>query len=177
METSTKQSLAVLFCDIVGTSQLMASEGDLVVAKLLRAFFENAGRLAAEHHCAFLKFIGDAFLAAFDRADQVLPFASAVMNVTESDPIIRDHHLGLRFSVHFGDVLFIETSYGKDILGEDINIAARLNDLAAPAQIVISDAALQRLPVSQQQVVGPSETAAIRKAGHIRFHRLSLAAL
>jgi len=176
MDTSSKQSVAVLFCDIVGTSKLVASEGDLVVANLLRAFFENAGRLAAEHHCAFLKFIGDAFLAAFDSADQVLPFASAVVSVTESDPIIRDHHLGLRFSLHFGDVLCIETSYGKDILGEDINIAGRLNDLAAAGQIVISDVALQRLPVSQQQGVGPIETASIRRAGDIRFRRLRLAA-
>lgn len=175
METPRKQSLAIVFCDIVGTSQLMASEGDLEVGKLLRAFFENAGRLAAEHHCTFLKFIGDAFLAAFDSADQVLPFASAVLNVTESDPIIRDHHIGLRFSLHLADVLCIETSYGKDILGEDINVAARLNDIAAAGQIVISEAALRRLPLSQQQLVGPSETVPIRKAGDIRFHRLSLA--
>jgi len=82
----------------------------------------------------------------------------------------------LRFSLHFGDVLCIETSYGKDILGEDINIAGRLNDLAAAGQIVISDVALQRLPVSQQQGVGPIETASIRRAGDIRFRRLRLAA-
>ena len=122
------QSLAVLFCDIVGTTGLMAREGDLIVANLLRAFFENAGRLATEHHCSFMKFIGDAFLATFDKADQVLPFALAVQNVTESDVIIRDHHIGLRFSLHFGDVLCIETSYGKDILGQDINVDVVAND-------------------------------------------------
>ena len=44
-----KQHLAVVFCDIAGTSQLMALEGDLVVADLLRAFFENAGRLGTDH--------------------------------------------------------------------------------------------------------------------------------
>jgi len=177
MKTSNPtQSLAVLFCDIEGTTRLMAREGDLVVASLLRAFFENAGRLATEHHCGFMKFIGDGFLAAFDQADQVLPFASAVQAVTESDPSIRDHHIGLRFSLHFGDVLCIETSYGKDILGEDINIAARLNDLAAAGQIVISQAAYQRLSVSQQASVGPSETAHIRKAGEIQIHRFPLTA-
>ena len=170
------QSLAVLFCDFVGTTGLMAREGNLIVANLLRAFFENAGRLATEHHCAFMKFIGDAFLATFDKADQVLPFALAVQNVKESDVIIRDHHIGLRFSLHFGDVLCIETSYGKDILGQDINIAARLNDLAAPGEIVISRAALQRLSVNQQVLVGPSETARIRNAGEMQIHRLRLTA-
>ena len=138
--------------------------------------FENAGRLATEHHCTFMKFIGDAFLATFDKADQVLPFASAVQAVTESDPNIRDYHIGLRFSLHFGDVLCIETSYGKDILGEDINIAARLNDLAAPGQMVISQAALQRLSDNQKTLVGPSETARIRKAGDIQIHRFPLTA-
>ena len=177
METSNStQGLAVLFCDIAGTTRLMAREGDLVVGNLLRAFFENAGRLATEHHCTFMKFIGDAFLATFDKADQVLPFASAVQAVTESDPNIRDYHLGLRFSLHFGDVLCIETSYGKDILGEDINIAARLNDLAAPGQMVISQAALQRLSDNQKTLVGPSETARIRKAGDIQIHRFPLTA-
>jgi adenylate cyclase len=179
METSNpKQSLALLFCDIEGTTRLIAREGDLVGANLLRAFFENAGRLATEHHCAFMKFIGDAFLAAFDKADQVLPFALAVQNVTGSDAIIRDHHIGLRFSLHFGDVLRIETSYGKDILGEDINIVARLNDLAAPGEIVISGAAFQklRLSVSQQALVGPSEKARIRNADEMQIHRFSLTA-
>src|SRR5207237_648176 len=165
------QSLAVLFCDIVGTTGLMAREGDLIVANLLRAFFENAGRLATEHHCAFMKFIGDAFLATFGKADQVLPFALAVQNVTESDAILRDHQIGLRFSLHFGDVLCIETSYGKDILGQDINIAARLNDLAAPGEIFISRAALQRLSVNQQVLVGPCETTRISTVGGILLSR------
>jgi len=176
MATTSKptQSLAVLFCDIEGTSGLMAREGDLVVADLLRAFFENAGRLAVEHHCGFMKFIGDAFIAAFDDADRWLPFAFAVQNVTESDPVISDYHFGLRFSLHFGDVVFIETSYGKDIFGEDINIAARLNDLAGPGQVVISQAALRRLSAGQQASVGPSETVRIRKVGDIQIHRLPL---
>jgi class 3 adenylate cyclase len=70
--------------------------GDLVVASLLRAFFENAGRLATEHHCGFMKFIGDGFLAAFDQADQVLPFASAVQAVTGSDFLGRKGPIGLQ---------------------------------------------------------------------------------
>ena len=175
METSNlKQSLAMVFCDIAGTSQLMASEGDLVIANLLRAFFENAGRLATEHHCSLIKFIADGFIAAFDSVDQVLPFASAVQNVVATDPSIRGYHIGLRFSLHFGEVLCIETSYGKDIYGDNVNIVARLNDLSTADQIVISHAALQRLPTTQQALAGPRETVRIKTAGDIQIHRFAL---
>ena len=153
----------------------MAREGDLAVASLVRAFFENAGRLAREHHCGLMKFIGDGFIAAFDHADQALAFASAVQNITKSDAGISIYQIRLRFSLHFGDVLCIETSYGRDILGHDINTAARLNDLAAPGQLVISHAALQRLPTKQQVGVGPSETVNLKQVGAFQIHRVDLA--
>jgi adenylate cyclase len=175
MQASKTQSLAVLFCDIAGTSSLMEREGDLAVSNLVRTFFESAGRLAMEHHCGLMKFIGDGFIAVFDNADQALPFAAAVQNIAKSDPGISVYQIGLRLSLHFGDVLCIETSYGREILGEDINIAARLNDLAAPGQLVISHAALQQLPTKQQVGIGPSETVNIKRVGAFQIHRVDLA--
>src|ERR1700730_9330884 len=60
METSNlRQPLAVVFCDIAGTSHLMAREGDLVTSTVLHDFFEHSGRLSKEHDCTFIKFIGD----------------------------------------------------------------------------------------------------------------------
>jgi adenylate cyclase len=170
-----KQHLAVVFCDIAGTSQLMAREGDLVVADLLRAFFENAGRLGTQHHCELIKFIGDGFIAAFENASEVLPFFSAVQNLADTEPSIRGRQIRFQFSLHFGEVLCIETSYGKDILGDHVNIAARLNDLAEPGQIVISHVALEQMPAAQRALAGPSETAHVKAAGGIQIHRLALA--
>src|SRR6266436_2796254 len=75
METSNfRQPLAVVFCDIAGTSRLMAHEGDLVTSTVLHDFFEYSGRLSKEHACTFIKFIGDGFLAAFANVADGLPF-------------------------------------------------------------------------------------------------------
>lgn len=177
METpSLRRSLAVVFCDLAGTTQLTAQEGDLVVANLIRDFYENAGRLGSEHHCLQIKFIGDGFLAAFENAADVLPCAAAVQDLAETQPSMRGRHLRFRFSLHFGEVLCIETSYGKDIFGDEVNTAAHLNDLADPGQIVISQAALQRMPAEQQSLAGPGETVRVRGAGELQVHRIELVA-
>jgi len=60
-----KKTLAIVFCDIVAFSRVHATEGDLVAANILLAFYEHTGRLAKEHDCLTIKFIGDGFLATF----------------------------------------------------------------------------------------------------------------
>jgi len=177
METSNfRQLLAVVFCDIAGTSRLMAREGDLVTSTVLHDFFEHSGRLSKEHHCTFIKFIGDGFLAAFATAAEGLRFARSIQSLLRTLPALSGRGLGFRFSLHFGDCLCIETSYGKDVFGDNINLVAHLNDLAVPGQIVVSQAALGRMPVEQQALAGPGEAVRIKAAGEVQIHRIGLAA-
>jgi len=174
METANlRRPLAVVFCDIAGTTRLMTEEGDLVVAALLRAFFENTNRLAKEHHCLMIKPFSDGFIAAFEHVGDVLPFAAAVQELAESEPNMRGRHLGFRFSLHCGDVLCIETSYGADVFGDHVNFAAWLIDLARPGQIVISDAAWTLMPPAQQAAAGAAETGHVR-SGDVEIYRVSL---
>jgi class 3 adenylate cyclase len=63
--TPLRKPLALVFCDIVGSTRLIAQEGDLVASVVFREFYEHAGRLAREYHCLMIKFISDGFLAAF----------------------------------------------------------------------------------------------------------------
>jgi adenylate cyclase len=176
METPRlRQTLALVFCDIAGTSKLMAREGDLVMSTLLRDFFENAGRLASEHHSLLIKFIGDGFLAAFEDTGEPLPFALSVQKLLDTQPSMRGRQLAFRFSLHVGEALCIETSYGKDVFGDAVNLAAHLNALAEPDQIVISQAALARVPHEQQALAGLGERRQI-KEGEVGFHRVSLKA-
>jgi adenylate cyclase len=168
-----RRTLAVVFCDIAGTTRLMTEEGDLAVANLLRAFFESTNRVAKEHHCLMIKPFSDGFIAAFVNVGDVLPFATAVQRLAESEPSMRGRHLGFRFSLHCGDVLYIETSYGTDVFGDAVNLAAWLNDLAQPGQIVLTHAAHQQMPPGQQRAVGSVETAHI-KSGDEQIYRVTL---
>src|SRR2546430_13407534 len=113
--------------------------------------------------CTFIKFVGDGFLAVFANAADGLPFARSIQSLLRILPSLSGRGLGFRFSLHFGDCLCIETSYGKDVFGNNINLVAYLNDLAQPGQIVISQAALDRMPAEQQALAGPGE--AVPKIG------------
>jgi adenylate cyclase len=170
-----RKTLALIFADISGTTRLMAEQGDLVVARTLQEFIERAGKLGKDHHCLLIKFIGDGFVAAFEKTADVLPFVLAVQTLFETNPILSVHRLGCRFSLHFGAALCIRTSYGADVFGEDVNIVAHMNELARPGQIVISSSALAAMPHEQQVKVGESECGHL-KGGDIEFHRISLVA-
>jgi adenylate cyclase len=163
METpQLRQALAIVFCDIAGTTAMIAQEGDLVISAVLRDFYEHSGRLSREHHCASMKFIGDGFLAAFENAADVVPLVRSIQDRFRTVPALDGRGLAFRVSLHFGDVLCIETSYGKDMLGDEINLAAHLNNHAQPGQIVITQAAFERLPADQQALAGPDETVHVR---------------
>ena len=170
-----RKALALVFCDIAGTTRLAAREGDLVVATMLREFFEQTGRLGTEHHCLIIKFLGDGFLAAFENVETVMPFVFSIQSLLSQNRIFIGRSLGFKFSVHYGNVLYIETSYGKDIVGEEVNVAGRLNDLARPDEMVISQVALERMRSGNGTRAGPSESVQLKGAGDpVRFRRIDL---
>ena len=169
--------LALVFCDIVDSFRLMAQEGDLVAAAVFRAFFEHAGRLARENHCLMIKFMGDGFLAAFEKVNDVMPFVISTESLLSHNSTFVGRSLGFKFSLHYGDVLYIETSYGNDVLGEDVNVAAHLNDLAQPNEIVVSQAALERMPTDYRARAGASESRQFKRVGNVEFRRVNLLGL
>src|SRR5215469_15491373 len=134
-----RKSLALVFCDIVGSTRLSARAGDLVVATVLREFREQAGRLAKENHGLMIKFLGDAFLATFENMHDVTPFVISIASLSlySQNSSLIGRLEGFRFSLHYGNVLYIETSYGSDVLGEDVNVAAHLSEIAHPNEVVI----------------------------------------
>lgn len=172
-----RRPLALLFCDIAGSTRLVAQEGDLVVATVLREFREQAGGLAREHHCLMIKFLGDAFLAAFENIDDVMPVVVSVQNLLSQNAIFIGRLEGFKFSVHYGDVLYIETSYGDDVVGKDVPVAARLSELAQPNEMVVSQAALERLPSDYRTRAGASESRRLKGVGDVEFRRVNLLGL
>jgi class 3 adenylate cyclase len=173
---AVRKTLAIVFCDIVAFTRLNATEGDLVAANVLRAFYEHAGRLAEEYHCSTIKFIGDRFLATLDSINDAMSLISSTQALLAQGEALSGYRLACAFSLNFGDVVYMETSYGTDVFGEQVNIAALLNDLARPHQLVVSQAAFDRLPLDLQARAGPSETQSLKRAGAVEFRRLDLTA-
>jgi adenylate cyclase len=137
--TGLKQRLtAILAADAVGYSRLMAADDRATVTALdaARAIFRsqiqtNQGRV--------VDMAGDSVLAVFETAAGAVKTAIAVQRefsvLAKAAP--QDRQLHFRMGVHLGDV--IEKSDGT-VYGDGVNIAARLQAMADPGGVVVSDA-------------------------------------
>ena len=129
---------AILAADVVGYSRLVsADEADALsrLSKLRRDIIEPN---IAGHSGRLFKIMGDGFLAEFASAVQAVSCAVAIQTETEAavSGFDDDQKMRLRIGIHVGDVM-VE---GEDLMGDGINIAARLEGIAAAGGISISRA-------------------------------------
>jgi adenylate cyclase len=171
--TAVTKQLAMIFADFAGTTALAAQVGDLVVAGVLQEFFQCSYRLQTIHHGRVLKTFGDGFLAIFEDVAHALHFATALQRSLGQEPMLAGQHLAAHISLHVGAVVLMETSYGEDVFGAEVNMGAALERYAQPGEIVVSEAACQALPSAQQALLGPSERVTL-KQGEVAFRRLAV---
>ncbi|MCI4372178.1 MAG: adenylate/guanylate cyclase domain-containing protein [Thermoplasmata archaeon] len=131
----TRRLAAIMFTDMVGsTSSAQTNEAEALRAQeeqteLLRPLF-------AAHQGREVKSMGDGFLAEFDSALRAVECAIAIQSrimERNSQETVTPFHL--RIGIHLGDV----EERGGDIFGDSVNIAARIEPLADPDGICISE--------------------------------------
>lgn len=129
---------AILAADVAGYSRLMAADEHATVAALdaARAVFRSE---IESHQGRVIDMAGDSVLAVFETATGAVSSALAVQAQLASliGDVPEDRCMQFRIGVHLGDV--IEKSDGT-IYGDGVNIAARLEGLAEPGGITVSDA-------------------------------------
>jgi adenylate cyclase len=128
--TPTRRLAAILAADVAGYSALMEhdEEGTAAAVRALRR--EVIEPKLAEHQGRLIKTTGDGFLAEFASPIAALKCALAIQQRPDDSGGLR-----LRIGLNLGDVIIEE---GGDVLGEGINVAARLEGLAEPGGILIS---------------------------------------
>lgn len=122
---------AILAADIVGYSALMNAdqEGTLNALRLFR--LEVFNPTVAGHHGKLVKSMGDGWLVEFTSTIDAVKCGMHVQDKLAGHKMIR-----LRIGVHIGDVVHED----EDIFGDGVNVAARLEALAEPGAVVVSDA-------------------------------------
>ena len=130
---------AILAADVVGYSRLTGAdeEGTLAALKVLRESFVEP--LIAEHRGRVVKLMGDGILAEFPSAVDAVRCAAAWQEGAASAQGAEP--MEFRIGVNLGDVVVD----GADVLGDGVNVAARLEALAEPGGIVISDMVQQNV--------------------------------
>ncbi|NOJ49239.1 adenylate/guanylate cyclase domain-containing protein [Bradyrhizobium archetypum] len=137
----TKRKLAAIFvADIAGYSQLMGAddEGTLARLKVLRS--ELIDPKNKRHHGRIVKTTGDGILIEFPSVVDAVRCAIELQQgmVERNADVSKDKRIEFRVGINLGDVI-IE---GRDLYGDGVNIAARLEALAEPGGICISQTVL-----------------------------------
>ncbi|MEJ8823825.1 AAA family ATPase [Variovorax humicola] len=138
-DPSVKHRLtAILAADAVGFSRLMAADDDATVAALDAARTVFRQHVKA-HHGRVIDMAGDSVLAVFEAATGAVDAALAVQQALRrsDEAIAEDRRMRFRIGVHLGDV--VEKEDGT-VYGDGVNVAARLQALAEPGGITVSDA-------------------------------------
>jgi adenylate cyclase len=143
---------AVLFIDLVGSTQLAESRPPQEVAAVLNDFFRIVVDAVDEHHGLINKFAGDAALAVFgvplrtsEPASAALATARALGTELRRLPVV-DFGIGVSAGRVFAGNVGAENRYEYTVIGDAVNEAARLADLAKTAdrRILCSAAAIDR---------------------------------
>ncbi len=131
-----RRLVAILAADVVGYSRLMGGDEEATLATL-NAYREVIDRLVADHHGRVFGSAGDSVIAEFASPVEAVRCAVKIQQELESRNagLAEDHRLRFRIGVNLGDVM----AEGENLFGDGVNIAARLEQLAEPGGINVSE--------------------------------------
>jgi class 3 adenylate cyclase/Skp family chaperone for outer membrane proteins len=134
--TPLKRKLAaILAADAVGYSRLMAAdeEGTMKILSAHRAVIDG---IIEFHEGRIISTAGDSVLAEFGSPVEAVRCAVEIQEAlkTRNDSLSEDQRLQFRIGVNLGDVM----AKGEDLLGDGVNVAARLESIAEPGGICVS---------------------------------------
>ena len=134
---------AILAADVVGYSRLMGANesGTVTALETLRSDFINPK--IGEHQGRIVKLTGDGMLVEFPSVVNAVACAAEVQRGVRdrNKGVPPDRRIEFRIGVNVGDVIV----QGEDILGDGVNVAARLESIAPPGGITISGPARDHL--------------------------------
>jgi TolB-like protein/class 3 adenylate cyclase len=133
---------AIVAADVAGYSRLMGLD-EVGTARTLREHRKVTDALVAKHGGRLVKTTGDGVLLEFPSVVDAVECAAAVQAVMaeRNEGIPQDRRMLFRIGINLGDIL-IE---GDDILGDGVNVAARLEGIAEPGGICISSSAYEQV--------------------------------
>jgi len=165
----SKLDMVVLYVDLVGSTTMTLEMPEEKIAIIVSSFSQEMASVIRQHHGYVLKFVGDAVIGYFVAEENGLLAADNAVNCAKSmisviqkgiNPILNQYDypdLMVKIGVDFGQNIVVR--YGADVehshvdlMGPAMNIAAKIQNMAKPNQILIGSDVYQRIhPATQKE--------------------------
>ena len=142
--SETRKIAAILVADVVGYTRLTGADEDRTLSRLRGLWSDLIDPAIAAHHGRTVKRTGDGTIVEFRSVVDAVRCAIEVQNgLIERNAGLRpERRIEFRIGIHLGDV--VEESDG-DLMGDGVNIAARLEGICAPGAICLSEDAYRQV--------------------------------
>src|ERR1700726_1223959 len=140
----TRKLAAILVSDVVGYSRLAGADEDRILARLRALRSDLIDPIISVHHGRVVKRTGDGSIIEFRSVVDAVRCAVEVQTamIERNADVPPEKRIEFRVGVHLGDV--VEESDG-DLMGDGVNIAARLEGIAKPGAICLSEDAYRQV--------------------------------
>src|SRR5215218_330122 len=128
---TTRRFAAILAADVAGFSAMMERDEEGTAARIRNLRAEVIEPALSRHHGRLVKTTGDGFLAEFASPVEAVRSALAIQDQLSADV----NGVNLRIGINLGDIIIEDDG---DVLGDGVNVAARLEQIAEPGGICIS---------------------------------------
>ncbi len=131
-----RRLVTIVSADVAGFSRLTAGD-EVETLTTWRAYFRIAHNMAGAHDGRIFGSAGDSFMIEFERPFDAVQFAVAFQSrlARENASLPIDRRMAFQLGINIGDVLIEEDR----LFGDEVNIAARLQERADPGGIVVAD--------------------------------------
>lgn len=142
--SETRKIAAILVADVVGFGRLAGTDEERILARLRALRSDLIDPTIAVHKGRVVKRTGDGALVEFRSVVDAVRCAIEIQNgmVERNAGLPPERRIDFRIGIHLGDV--VEESDG-DLMGDGVNIAARLEGIAAPGTICLSEDAYRQV--------------------------------
>ena len=143
IDTRFKRPTTILYTDIVGSTAFFSTRGDIEGQLMIQRHNDLLLPLVAQHQGKLIKTMGDGLLVSFENPPAAVACAEHMQEALFRDRQGRPerNHIPIRIGIHTGPG-FVDVT---DVYGIVVNTAERIKSLAAPGQILISEAVYDTL--------------------------------
>src|SRR5688500_11849416 len=179
-----RKPVTVLFTDVAGSTTLAERLEPEAVRRVMLRYFDAVAQVVARHGGTIEKFIGDAVMAVFGAPvaleDHALRAVRAAQELEDALSEVNDDlrstwgvQIAVRTGINSGDVVAGDAAEGQALVtGDAVNVAARLQQAAAPGETLIGDLtrrliadAVDAEPLDPLAVRGKSEPLSVWRLG------------